>query len=283
MDFFNQDQDTQPEIILNEKKYCIISDLASEIEDGMISPQKIDEKNNPAFYSETSETIPIEENDENESKLYFNKGEESLNKIFQVEIINDSSSTNSTNKKRGRRKKKQNAKYKREHKRDSPDNILRKIQVHFLNFIVHFLNFILKNLNFKQKFMKLDYEFKKGIKKELINILKSKSIGELISKEISNKYKNKDKNHNKKIYEEVKNYKVINKILSINYLDFFKNIYFQNKKHIDLREYGFDKKINLTDDSKMFKDLINKNKEDKQKIYKNIKINYLPELIFLEK
>ena len=31
------------------------------------------------------------------------------------------------------------------------------------------------------------------------------------------------------------------------------------------------------------KKLINKNKEDKQKIYQIIKINYLPELIFLEK
>jgi hypothetical protein len=66
-------------------------------------------------------------------------------------------------------------------------------------------------------------------------------------------------------------------------LDFFKNIYFLNKKYIDLREYGLDKKIKITDDSKMFKGLINKNKEDKRKIYQIIKINYLPGLIFSEK
>jgi hypothetical protein len=282
MDIFNPD--TAPLIQLNENNNFILTDLESEIEDGTISFSKMNEKNIPAFESQKSKNSSIEEIDEDESEFYVNKREEeSLNKIFQVEARNDSSSTNSTNKKRGRMKKKQNTKYKREHTRDSPDNILRKIQVHFLNFIVYFLNFILKNFNFKQKFMKLDYEFKKGIKKELINILKSKSIGELISKEISNKYKNKDKNHNKKIYEEVKNYKVINKILSINYLEFFKNIYFQNKKHIDLREYGLDEKIQITDDSRMFKDLINKNKNDKQKIYQSIKINYLPELIFLEK
>ena len=236
-----------------------------------------------AFESQKSNNSFIEENDEDESEFYINKGEESLNKIFQVEIINDSSSTNSTNKKRGRKKKEQNTKYKREHTRDCRDNILRKIQVYFINFIVYFLNVILKNFNLKQKFMKLDYEFKKGIKKEFINILKSKNLGELISQEISNKYKTKNKNYNKNIYEEIKNYKVINKILSINYLDFFKNIYFQNKKYIYLREYGFDEKIELTDDSKMFKGLINKNKEDKRKIYQIIKINYLPDLIFSEK
>ena len=282
MDIFNPD--TAPLIQLNENNNFILTDLESEIEDGTISFSKMNDKNIPAFESQKSKNSSIEEIDEDESKFYVNKREEeSLNKIFQVEARNDSSSTNYTNKKRGRRKKKQNAKYKREHKRDSPDNILRKIQVHFLNFIVHFLNFILKNLNFKQKFMKLDYEFKKGIKKEMLNILKSKNLGELISQEISNKYKTKNKNYNKNIYEEIKNYKVINEILSINYFDFFKNIYFQNKKYIDLREYGFDEKIELTDDSKMFKGLINKNKEDKQKIYQNIKINYLPGLIFSEK
>ena len=282
MDIFNPD--TEPLIQLNENNYFIITDLESEIEDGTISFSKMNEKNIPAFESQKSKNSSIEEIDEDESEFYVNKREEeSLNKIFQVEARNDSSSTNSTNKKRGRMKKKQNTKYKREHTRDSPDNILRKIQVHFINFIVYFLNVILKNFNFKQKFMKLDYEFKKGIKKEILNILKSKNLGELISQEISNKYKTKNKNYNKNIYGEIKNYKVINKILSINYLDFFKNIYFQNKKCIDLREYGFDEKIELTDDSKMFKGLINKNKEDKRKIYQIIKINYLPGLIFSEK
>ena len=283
MDIFNPD--TAPLIQLNENNNFILTDLESEIEDGTISFSKMNEKNIPAFESQKSKNSSIEEIDEDESEFYVNKREEeSLNKIFQVEARNDSSSTNSTNKKRGRRKKKQNAKYKREHKRDSPDNILRKIQVHFINFIVYFLNVILKNFNFKQKFMKLDYEFKKGIKKEILNILKSKNLGELISQEISNKYKTKNKNYNKNIYGEIKNYKVINKILSINYLDFFKNtIYFLNKKHIDLREFGLDKKIELTDDSKMFKGLINKNKEDKRKIYQIIKINFLPGLIFSEK
>ena len=281
MDIFNPD--TEPLIQLNENNYFIITDLESEIEDGTISFSKMNEKNIPAFESQKSKNSSIEEIDEDESEFYVNKREESLNKIFQVEARNDSSSTNSTNKKRGRMKKKQNTKYKREHTRDSPDNILRKIQVHFINFIVYFLNVILKNFNFKQKFMKLDYEFKKGIKKEILNILKSKNLAELISQEISNKYKTKNKKYNKNIYDEIKNFKVINEILSINYLDFFKNIYFQNKKYIDLREFGLDKKIKITDDSKMFKGLTNKNKEDKRKIYQIIKINYLPELIFLEK
>ena len=45
---------------------------------------------------------------------------------------------------------------------------MRKIQSHYLSFIISFLNNILEILNYKQQFFKLDYEFKRNVKKNFV-------------------------------------------------------------------------------------------------------------------
>ena len=63
---------------------------------------------------------------------------------------------------------------------------------------------------------------------------------------------------------------MINKILSENYLKFFE-IYHQNKRNINLREYGMDKDIILPSNVKTFSDLLKTDKEKADKEYrKNI-------------
>ena len=114
------------------------------------------------------------------------------------------------------------------HDKNTADNLLRKIQVHYLNFIVQFLNEILAFLNFRERFLKLSYEFKSNIKKEFVKSLKTKTILEIICTQISNKYK-KDLYYNRNIYEQTKWNKVLNKIYSQNYLLFFRKIYFKSK------------------------------------------------------
>ena len=80
--------------------------------------------------------------------------------------------TLSKNKKRGRQT---NLKKERKiHDKFSADNILRKIQVHFISFIVFFLNDILSSFGIRKKFLKLDYEFKKDVNKQNFAELKSK-------------------------------------------------------------------------------------------------------------
>ena len=95
--------------------------------------------------------------------------------------------------KRGPKKKK--ISNKKIHKSDSQDNLLTKIKVHYLSFIVLFLNDVLSNLNYKQRFLHLSHKFKikggKKPKKEKSEKLTDMTIGEIISKEISDKYKHK--------------------------------------------------------------------------------------------
>ena len=57
--------------------------------------------------------------------------------------------------------------------RKTIDNLLRKVQVHYLSFIIKFLNTILLILNKKNiKFKKLDYKIKQNVKKDFVDNLK---------------------------------------------------------------------------------------------------------------
>ena len=191
---------------------------------------------------------------------------------------------NMNGKKRGREKK--NSLKKKIHNKFSPDNVLRKIQVHYLTFITSFLNTILKHLNYKQKFLKLDYDFKKNVNNKFVESLKTKSIGEIVCNKVSTKYRIQNENTNKKICEILEKDEVLNKILSENYLALFQKVYYKSNTIINLKEYGLDKDIILSKEVKMFKDLLKCNEavdenNNYQKYIKECAMqSYMPTSIF---
>ena len=160
-----------------------------------------------------------------------------------------------TKKKRGRDKKKEQNK--KVHDKSSTDNILSKIQNHYLSFIIDFLNNILKFLNYNQKFLKSDYNYRKNINIEHVNKLKMKTLAEIVCIDISSKYKKYKKNENKLICEQIKEKQVLKNILSENYLEFFKKVYYKSQNPINLNEYGLNEEIELKN-VKMYKDLLEK-------------------------
>ena len=181
----------------------------------------------------------------------------------------------SKKKERGRGRKKQiiNNESLKVHDKFSTDNLLRKIQVHYISFITLFLNEVLEQLNFEQRFFKLDYFFKKNVNMKFVESLKQKNLGEIICNKISSKYKKDNENANIKIYEEIKKNEIMNNILSENYLKFFKKIYYKSNRNINLKEYGLDKDIILSKKVKLFEDLLkDNNASDIDKEYQN-KIN----------
>ena len=184
--------------------------------------------------------------------------------------------------KRGRKKVKNN---KRIHNSYSVDNLFIKIRVHYFSFIISYINNILKELNYNLKFYNLNYKFKKLSKKEEIKSLEDKTIGQIICNDISSKYKSLKLNYNQLIYKKIANNEVLNNILSENYLQLFQKIYFRNKRKINLTEYGLDKTINLSNEVKMYNDLLLKveGKSKGIKRYMNIciKKKFIPNLIFI--
>ena len=216
----------------------------------------------PIFHSEeekkSNKIFDEEKNEKEKNDLYF---------LYKKDIPKKSSikfiSKNHLKKKRGKKKQNEinengdNGYIKiKIHDKNTSDNVLRKIQVHYLSFIVSFVNEILYNLKFDQRFFKLSYSFKKNTKKEFVNSLKTKDIGEILCNKISDKYK-KDENVNKNIYNKIKEDKVLKNIFSEKYLLLFKKVYFKSNKLINLSEYGLNKIIKLSDKVKMFQDLLN--------------------------
>ena len=168
---------------------------------------------------------------------------------------------------RGRKRTKK-LKYYRTHHFDSIDNNLRKIHINFITFIVYYINVILNQLNYKERFYNLSYSFKKRINKMILEDLKSQTIKDIISNNISEKYKNINKNINYEIVSKIESENLLNKILSEKYIDLFKKVYFKNNRCIDLRKYGHNKIIILPKYIKMYKELLIKNEKKDKNIKK---------------
>jgi hypothetical protein len=169
------------------------------------------------------------------------------NRLFKIE----------KNKKRGRKSRKK----KKFHLKSDFDNVLTKIQIHFLNFIINISNDVLKatltknNLHFKH----INYNFKKKITYEHIKHLKTVPIKELLEKDISSKYRKYSKDFNSKILQQViPSSKWLEEFFNMKYLSLFR-IYYNNCK--PLKQINFNgKNINLSLNTKSFFNLLKKNR-----------------------
>ena len=169
-----------------------------------------------------------------------------------------------TQKKRGRLKRlSENTK---PHDKFFDDNIVRKIQVSYINFMTNFMNEILKKLGLCDlQFISLNYFYKRKVDKNHRTNLKTKTIGEVLSNDISPKFKTKNRNINSEIIETIKkeNINILINILNKEIFFFFDKIYFKNYRNFNLKEFGFDDlEIKLPKHIKLFEDLLLKNKKE---------------------
>ena len=99
---------------------------------------------------------------------------------------------------RGRKRKKieENINSVKKHDKYCDDNIKRKIQVHFINFIRKLINQILVQLGYEEKLHDISSLSKQNENKKKFSLLKNMTIEQILSQDISPKYK---KEKNKKI------------------------------------------------------------------------------------
>ena len=167
------------------------------------------------------------------------------------------------------RKRKKNNKYYKIHDKNSKGYILRKITANYFQFIIFFLNSYIQcsNLgtNENYEFKKFDYKYIKVINKQRILDNMSRTISQLIKDiPISRKNKKFDKEHNKKLvkyYSEMSG--TIKNILEGNFLSLFP-VYYKSKREINLSEFGKNSELILSDNVKLYKDLINKGDNSKE-------------------
>ena len=278
--------------------------LDNEIEDNHSKIENMPDREFFDIFRPNINQIPYEEeNDLND--IYFtgksSSSEEKQSAIMEIKnpintrnifsIINEKETNNLTKKKRGRQIDRINSEGKKGqkiHNKYATDNLLRKIQVHYMSFILEVLNEVLKSLNYKTLFLKLDYEFKKNVNNDFFESLKKKKLSDIINNNISAKYKNKDININRITYANLKDKEILKNLFDENYLTFFENVYYKSDKRFNLEKYGLEKEIIFSKNVKMYKDLLNSNKNNDAN-YKNyinnlnlcVAQNYLPRKKFM--
>ena len=176
--------------------------------------------------------------------------------------------------KRGR--KSENNSKKETHDSKSYDNILIKIQVHYMNFIISFINDCIRAFNKSKKlfFKKFNTDIKKKISKMSFNSIKNSTINEILSNiKISRKYKKFDPYYNKVNLNILLKDDWFKKLFGMKFLDLFR--YYYNDKEPFTEILLFDKIITLSKDTKPFFKLIERNKEISQRIIEITEIDYL--------
>ena len=155
------------------------------------------------------------------------------------------------------------------HSASDDDNLLRKIQVHFLSFITNYVNDVIKTFIDAKKsllFQKLDYKIKKIVNHKFVETLKKCRICEILQLRISPKIKIYAKNINKSIYKKICILCpfMIN-FLNMNYLSLFKE-YYNNENRLFIVNGRI---IKISEHTKTFYDLMLSNINHKDKL-KNI-------------
>jgi hypothetical protein len=171
------------------------------------------------------------------------------------------------------------------HSKLTNDNIAKKIETHYLKFLILFLNVILKKLNCKQKFCGFNKqtELFSNASKANIKTINNQTIKEILFLEITKKSKKNyevDKYKNKSVYEEVlMNFPQMNDLFEKKVIDIFNEIYYdenhRNLKIIDLNKYNINLIIDLKKEKlENFEDLLNKKKEEFAKNEEVVKSDY---------
>ena len=171
---------------------------------------------------------------------------------------------------------------KKTHSADDLDNNLRKIQVHFLNFVIFYLNDIIySHLEIKERkdlfFLKFSYPSKSDVNYEYVEKLKSFNIKELLENlDSSPKYKRikikKEENINKNKLNDLCRHDWFNELIKTKFLDLFK-IYYNQKN--PLREIFFNRKKITLSKINNFYALLQKYKNYEEKLIEVAEAVYL--------
>ena len=254
------------------KEFTIFDDIKSSKEGDLES----------IFFNHNNKTYGNEDENYCNKQIYFIIDEKNLNNKFKNIRLTKTNEKNSTSenilssKKRRSKIKKKLISIKKSHTAFDDDNILRKVQVIFISFIIYYSNDVISHLFDGDRnvlyFKDIDYQYKKRVQRNYVENLKSKTIKEIIEFPISPKIKkNKEKNETilKIILEK---YPSIEAFFKTNYLDLFRQ-YFNNKNDI-FKVNGRIIPLSERTKQKTFSSLIKENDVLKEKI-KYVCINHL--------
>ena len=221
--------------------------------------------------------IENENNNQNEYHSTFNTSKNNDNCIYKN--INFKTVLRH---KRGRKEKDKKI-GKKYHGSGDFDNIQRKIQVSFFNFLIKLANDAIKTVlgeDTKFCFEDVKYKFKKVVSHDYLEKLKKSKFSDILNLDVSPKKRSYSENSNKKTFTEVCMLSPeLKKLFESNYLYLFQKYFCEIEKNLDIIEIeGF--KIKLSKNTKTLFDLLNKNNDQKEKFIDVVKNVYFSGLIY---
>lgn len=142
--------------------------------------------------------------------------------------------------------------------------------------MVNFYNDILKTENIPFFLKQIDTNIKITVNFESFSKLKNSTIGDILKKDISDKYKKYEKSENKEIVEKIENeYQWLSELFNMKYLDLFKHYF---NKEAPLEKFKFnEKEFILSTKTKSFYYLLTKKKncDLKKELVDTAKNNFL--------
>lgn len=247
--------------------------------------QKKDDQNIPVSYALEKEKEKEENHNENmkpvPEKIFVLEKNIELKEINEDKLTDKIQTKSATkNKKKfntktnhtpGRKKKsnKKEGEYiKKPHDKKSFDNIITKVQVHFITFLINFSNDVIKEESGKDidlLFKDIDYKTKRNVKSEKLESFKRSKVEDILKNPVSKKFRSINKNHNKEIYDQVNNIsEIIKEYFNMNFVDIFEKYFNDCEPMSKITIRGKD--INLSKETKCFYDLINKNQMIKDQL-----------------
>jgi hypothetical protein len=216
-----------------------------------------------------------------DSDFYEMNGSENLYDLIMIKPKSNNKDkiifkTEKLQKKRGRKRNKESKKD--EHTSLSIDNIIVKVQAHFLDFMISFLNDCVHSFPETQKytFLKLDRGEKKKVSKKQMDKMKNSTIKDLLEKvKISKKYKQYDENTNKSNLDALMEESWLRQIFHIKFSDLFFYYYNNEQPLKDLKIFG--KKLILSKTTESFIALLQK---DKNKTMEDKIVEFTKEIYF---
>ena len=247
--------------------------------------EKKSQSKNKSMFSSSSKQSSIQKKENSSSKLFQiykdeikRKEKEKIEKNIEKKennYINEKRERERENKtKRGRRN---SAKKRKEHTGKDFDNMLVKIQNHYLSFLIKFSNDVSASVlgdEYKYIFKNIDRSCKINIKYDYLNRIKSEPIENILKLDINNKYQYYNKNNNSESFDKLcKESKWLkNKYFKMNYLDLFN--YYYNKGNI-LKEVNIEgKNISLSKNTETFYHLKGKCKDQEESLMNAVKLAY---------
>ena len=228
-----------------------------------------------------------------ENKLFSNTNENFksiFNQVFifrkeETEIENENKkylfSTELLTNKRKRGRFTSNKKKRKEHNKYTEDNVITKIQTHYMNFIIKLINDCVSSKEKKRRFKYFTHKIKRDVSKAHREELEDSSINDLLNNILISEKYNECPEFNKNLADKLlknKKDKFLKDLFDMKYLELFDYYYNNNKP---LKEIKINRIIKLSPKTKTFYALIKKNKDMKERILEVAEKIYMKKIALL--